>query len=116
MEPYINEILKISVELGASDLHLIANSKPLVRINGSLVALDNFYDIKSEELKKMLLEMIDEKKIHTLETRLELDFSYSILGIARFRCNFYFQRGSLAAAFRIVNSRIKSIEELGLPS
>ena len=115
MEPYINEILKIGVELEASDVHLIASSKPLFRINGSLVALNNFSQIKSEELKKMLLEILDEKKIHTLETELELDFSYSILGLARFRCNFYFQRGSIAAAFRVISSRIKSIEELGLP-
>jgi twitching motility protein PilT len=116
MESFINEILKKSVELGASDLHVIANSKPLVRINGSLVVLDNFSEIKSEALETMLLKILDEKKILALDTNLELDFSYSILGVSRFRCNFYFQRGSLAAAFRIVSSKIKSIEELGLPS
>lgn len=115
MEPYIKEILKIGVELEASDVHLVANSKPMVRINGSLVPLNNFSEINSEELKKILLEMLDEKKLHTLETKLELDFSYSISGLARFRCNFYYQRGSIAAAFRIVSTRIKSIEELGLP-
>jgi twitching motility protein PilT len=115
MEPYVNEILKIAVELEASDVHLVANSKPLIRSNGSLITLNNFSEIKMEELKTMLLDILDEKRIHVLETKLELDFSYSIPGIARFRCNYYFQRGSLAAAFRIVNSRIKSIEELGLP-
>jgi twitching motility protein PilT len=115
MEPYINEILKKGVELEASDVHLIAHSKPIVRINGSLLPLDNFTEINSEELKKILLEMLDEKKRHSLETKLELDFSYSIVGFARFRCNFYYQRGSIAAAFRIVSTRMKSIEELGLP-
>jgi twitching motility protein PilT len=115
MEYYINEILKIAAELEASDVHLVTNSKPLIRSNGSLITLDNFPEMKAEELKKMLLDILDEKKIHIMETKLELDFSYSIPGLARFRCNYYFQRGSMAAAFRIVNSRIKSIEDLGLP-
>jgi len=115
MEFFINEILKAAVELEASDVHLVASSKPIVRINGYLEQLNNFSEINSEELKKILSEILDEKKINTLETKLELDFSYSIPGMARFRCNYYYQRGSTAAAFRVVNTRIKSIEELGLP-
>jgi len=115
MEAFINEILKKGVELEASDVHLVAHSKPLVRINGLLVPLNNFAEINSEELKKILLEILDEKKLNTLETKLELDFSYSIAGLARFRCNYYYQRGSVAAAIRIVSTKMKSIEELGLP-
>ena len=115
MELLINEILKTAVELEASDVHLVANSKPIVRINGSLEPMKNFSEINSEELKKILSEILDDKKTNTLETRLELDFSYSIPGLARFRCNYYYQRGSIAAAFRVVSTRIKSIEELGLP-
>jgi len=115
MEPYINELLKVAVEKESSDLHLVPNSKPVVRINGSLKSLNNFPDFQSEELKKMLIEILDEKRLQALENNLELDFAYSIAGIARFRCNYYFQRGSLSAAFRIVNTIIKSIEELGLP-
>ncbi|MHB1345941.1 MAG: type IV pilus twitching motility protein PilT [Candidatus Humimicrobiaceae bacterium] len=111
----IDEILKTAVELDSSDVHLVANSKPIVRINGALVPVNNFSESNSEELKKILSEILDEKKINTLETKLELDFSYSISGVARFRCNYYYQRGSMAAAFRIVSTKMKSIEELGLP-
>ena len=116
METYINEILKIAVEMDASDVHLVPNSKPVVRINGYLKLLDNFSEIKPEELKKNLLEILDEKRLHALENNLELDFSHSIPGIARFRCNYYYQRGSISAAIRIVSTKIKSIEDLGLPS
>ncbi|MEI7616490.1 MAG: type IV pilus twitching motility protein PilT [Actinomycetota bacterium] len=115
MEPYINEILRKSVELEASDVHLVANSRPIVRINGYLVPLENFSEIQPEELKKILFEITDEVRLHALEKNLELDFSYSISGLARFRCNYYFQRGTIAAAFRVVSTRIKSIEDLGLP-
>jgi len=115
MEPYINEILRKSVELEASDVHLVANSRPIIRINGYLVPLENFSEIQPEELKKFLLEIVDEIRLHALEKNMELDFSYSIAGLARFRCNYYFQRGTIAAAFRIVSTKIKSIEDLGLP-
>lgn len=115
MEPYINEILIKSVDLDASDLHLVANSKPIVRINGSLVALNDYIELKASQLREILFQIIDERKQDAFKTRLELDFSYSIPGKARFRCNYYLQRGSVAAAFRVVNSRIKTVEELGLP-
>jgi len=115
MEPFINGILIKSVSLDASDLHLVANSKPVVRINGSLVTLNDYAEIRAEDLKEILFQIIDEKKQNTFETKFELDFSYSIPGKGRFRCNYYLQRGSTAAAFRIVSSRIKTIEELGLP-
>ncbi|MCL5771050.1 MAG: type IV pilus twitching motility protein PilT [Actinobacteria bacterium] len=115
MEPIINEILIKAVDLNASDLHLVANSKPVVRVNGVLIKLDEYKEFNANQLKEILFQIIDEKKQNIFETRLELDFSYSIYGKGRFRCNYYFQRGSVAAAFRVVNSNIKSIEELGLP-
>jgi len=116
MEPFINEILKTGFDMEASDVHLVANSKPMIRINGYLKPMDNFSEINSEELKKILFDILDEKRLRTLEQNMELDFAYSIPGLGRFRSNYYFQRGSVAAAFRIVNTKIKSIEELGLPA
>jgi len=115
MEPLINEILISAVDLNASDLHMVANSRPVVRVNGHLNTLNNYPKFKAEEVMEMLLQIVDGKKINIFESQFELDFSYSIYGKARFRCNYYFQRGSVAAAFRIVNSRIKTVEELGLP-
>jgi len=115
MEPFLNEILIKAVNLDASDVHLIANSKPVLRINGALIELEEYKEFQAEQLKDILFQILDEKKISIFEKDLELDFSYSISGKGRFRCNYYFQRGSVAAAFRTVNSRIKSVEELGLP-
>ncbi|MDD3520776.1 MAG: type IV pilus twitching motility protein PilT [Actinomycetota bacterium] len=115
MEKNINELLGICIDLDASDLHLVVNSKPIVRINGVLRTIEEHEAFEPENLKKMLFEIIDENKIKKFEEKLELDFSYAIQNKGRFRCNYYFQRGTIAAAFRMVTSQIKSIEELGLP-
>jgi len=113
--PDLNDILTECVKLDSSDLHLVVNSKPIIRIHGALQKLDDYPVFSSEELHNLLYAILDEKKKMIFETKFELDFSHSISGIARFRCNYYFQRGTIAAAFRVVNTQIKTIEELGLP-
>jgi len=115
MEVNINELLEKCIDLNASDLHLVVNSKPVIRINGVLVLIEEYETLSSDNLKNMLFKIIDDKKIKKFEDKLELDFSYAIQNKGRFRCNYYFQRGTIAAAFRIVTSEIKSVEELGLP-
>lgn len=116
MKVCINDLLISCIDNNASDLHLIANSKPVMRINGELVSLDNYEILMPEVLKELLYQIIDKDKIKKFENSLDLDFSYSIPTKGRFRCNYYLQRGTMAAAFRMVTSRIKTIEELGLPS
>jgi twitching motility protein PilT len=115
MVNHIDEILRTCVEIGASDLHLVTSSMPVARVNGNLIILDRYPENTKDGLMKTLLEILDEKKTAFLENNLELDFAHSISGLARFRCNYYFQRGSIAAAIRIVSTSIKSTEELGLP-
>lgn len=115
METNINELLEKCINSNASDLHLVVNSKPVIRINGILSIMEEYEILTSDILRRILYAIIDENKIKKFEEKLELDFSYSIQNKGRFRCNYYFQRGTVAAAFRMVTSQIKSVEELGLP-
>ncbi len=115
MKISINDLLINCINNNASDLHLVANSKPVMRINGELVIVDDYETLMPDVLKEILYKIIDEDKIKKFKNNLELDFSYSISDKGRFRCNYYLQRGTIAAAFRMVTSLIKTIEELGLP-
>ncbi|MGM0368444.1 MAG: type IV pilus twitching motility protein PilT [Actinomycetota bacterium] len=111
----LDDILKRAAESNASDLHMTVYLPPVLRINGALKKLEDFPKFEPDSLKELLYSILTEKEKKRLENDLELDFSHSISGVGRFRCNYYFQRGSLSGAFRIISSDIKSIEELNLP-
>ena len=100
---------------GASDLHLTAGSPPLLRIRGRLKPLEEFESFTPEQTRDLLYRILSTEQQKRLEIDRQIDFSYAIPGVARFRVNVYFQRDSLAAAFRLVPQLIKSAEELGLP-
>ncbi len=110
----LDKLLQITVERGGSDLHLTAGAPPIVRVYGELIPLDlpPLCPADVENLVIPVLPAIQQKKFFE---RWELDFSYSIPGFSRFRGNLMRQRGSIAAAFRVVPYRIPDIEELGLP-
>ena len=99
----------------ASDLHVTSGSPPLLRIRGRLAPLDDFEPFTPEETRDLLYRILSTEQQKRLEIDRQLDFSYSVPGVARFRVNVYFQRDTLAAAFRLVPRLIKSAEELGLP-
>jgi twitching motility protein PilT len=111
----IKELLRHAVDKDASDLHFTEGLPPTLRIDGTLQ--HTTYPVLSREDNKRLIYSIlnDSQKVR-FETELELDFSLYIPGVSRFRINVHMQRGNIEAAFRIVPSRIKTIEELGLPS
>ncbi len=111
----INEILLEGINKEASDVHISCFLPPILRINGKLIKLDSYKRFTPSDIKGFLYKILDEEKIKKLEDDMELDFSYSIAGSGRFRCNYYYQRGVLSAAFRIITSNIKSIQELKLP-
>jgi twitching motility protein PilT len=100
---------------GASDLHVTAGSEPLLRIRGRLKPLDEFEKFTPEQTRDLLYRILSTEQQKRLEIDRQIDFSYAVPGVARFRVNVYFQRDSLAAAFRLVPQLIKSAEELGLP-
>ena len=111
----IEELLKVLVEKGGSDLHLKFNRPPLMRIKGDLVPSD-FPVIAKDGMKAMLYSMLTELQVKKLENERELDFSFFVEGLARFRGNIFHQMGHLGAVFRAIPVRIKTVEELNLPS
>jgi twitching motility protein PilT len=112
----IDDLLAVTVERGASDLHLTAGSPPVIRVNGRLERLVDHDKITPDETRTMLYRILSTEQQKLLETRRQIDFSYSIPGLARFRVNTYFQRTSVGAAFRMIPAQIKPLEELGIPT
>ena len=110
----LSDYLLETVQLGASDLHLTAGLPPMVRVDGRVRPLD-YPTLTSNNTRDMLYDVLSTEQRQRLENNWELDFSYAVPHTARFRVNVYFQKGSVGAAFRLVPSEIKSIEELGLP-
>ncbi len=102
-------------ERGASDLHLKPTRPPLVRLHGKLVPLPG-EALRPPEIEAALLRILNPQQKKKLEERFSVDLGYGVAGLARFRCNIYMQRGTMAAAFRRIPYEIKSIEELELPS
>ncbi|MDI6891852.1 MAG: type IV pilus twitching motility protein PilT [Actinomycetota bacterium] len=110
----LNDLLMEAFEKGASDLHLTVGVPPTIRVHGVLVHLDHPV-LAQEDTKGLVYSILNDEQRERLEKNWELDFSYSLPGKARFRVNIYFQRGSCAAAFRLIPAEIRGLEELGLP-
>jgi twitching motility protein PilT len=110
-----SEILLEVVDRNASDLHLTAGAAPTLRQRGRLVALENFPKLTPEDTREFIYSILTTEQRRRLETDLQLDFAYVVPGRARFRVNAYFQRGAVAAAFRLIPSQITPIDSLGLP-
>ena len=108
------ELLKFTAKKEASDLHLKPMRPPLLRIKGRLIPL-NTEALQPKELEEMLLEILTPVQKEKLESTQSVDLGYGLTGVARFRCNIYVQRGSLAAAFRRIPFKLPSIADLGLP-
>ena len=111
----LDRLLKFMTDKGASDLHLKPTRPPLLRINGRLMPIEA-PPLKMEELNEMLMGILSPRQKEKLEERYSVDTGYGVRGLARFRCNIYMQRGSIAACFRRIPYQIKSLEELDLPS
>ncbi len=111
----IDSLIHFAILKGASDLHLITSSPPLVRINGVLGAGDNYTPCTPEDMNDFYLQMTSEKDRLNFERNLELDFGYSIPHVGRFRCNAAKQRGVLSMVIRLLPPTIPTIDELGLP-
>ncbi|MCD6567965.1 MAG: type IV pilus twitching motility protein PilT [Dehalococcoidia bacterium] len=112
----VDELLQLMADKGASDLHLRTPSPPVLRIDGALVTLDDLPPLTPISVKAAFEEITTEHQREVFYRDLELDFSYSVPGLARFRVNVMLQRGSMSIAFRRIPFDIPSIDELGLPS
>jgi twitching motility protein PilT len=111
----VQELLAHVLTMNASDLHVTAGTAPSLRIHGDLVPLDQYGRLEPDQLRRMIYAILTQQQRERLEQDLELDFSYSLPGKARFRVNVYFQRDAIGAAFRLIPFEIRTLDELGLP-
>jgi len=109
------DLLKQTVELSGSDLHLSIGSPPQVRVHGELQRLD-YPELTASDTKALSYAVLTDAQKKRFEEMLELDFSFGIRGVARFRCNMFNQKGAVGAVYRQIPERIRTFEELGLPA
>jgi twitching motility protein PilT len=112
----IDTLLEQIAARDASDLHLTVDSAPVIRVRGELERLTDITPFSADDTRDLLYRILSTEQQKHLEIERQLDFSHAVPGLARFRVNVYFQRETLAAAFRLIPDRIKSTEELGLPA
>jgi twitching motility protein PilT len=112
----IDELLEHMVERNASDLHVTTGTPPAIRVRGDVERLNGFDALTPEQTQQLLYRILSSEQQKLLELNRQLDFSYSMPGLARFRVNVYFQRESIGAAFRLIPTELKTLEELGIPS
>ena len=110
----IDSFFKFMMEQKASDLHLSTGNQPMLRIHGDLVRIDA-PPLESDDLKALVYEIAPETKIKTFEETGDVDFGYEYPGFARYRANFLNQKNGIAAVFRLIPSKVLTMEDLGLP-
>src|SRR5437773_2274299 len=111
----LSDLLKRMLEMNGSDLHITTNSPPQVRVHGHLVPLD-LPQMTPAETKQLAYSVMTDSQKHRFEEHLELDFSFGLKGLARFRANVFNQRGATSAVFRVIPFEIKNFNQLGLPA
>ena len=110
----IDSFFKFMMEQKASDLHLSTGNQPMLRIHGDLVRIDS-PPLESDDLKALVYEIAPETKIKVFEETGDVDFGYEYPGFARYRANFLNQKNGIAAVFRLIPSKVLTMEDLGLP-
>ena len=111
----IGDLLQILVDRGASDLHITTGTHPQIRVAGRLVALTEFEILTPPETQRLTYSVLNESQKQRFEEQSELDLSFGIQGLARFRCNVFRQRGAVGAALRVIPHTIRPFDDLGLP-
>ena len=110
----LRELLEIMVKGNASDLHITVGIPPIIRIDGKLVRTD-LDDLSPEDTKKLAYSIMNEKQRLKFEENSELDLSFGVEQLSRFRCNIFMQRGNVAMAIRQIPQKVPTFEELGIP-
>src|SRR4051794_9980667 len=114
MAASLSDLLRKMLEMSGSDLHITTNSPPQVRVHGHLQPLD-MPVLTPAETKQLAYSVLTDAQKHRFEENLELDFSFGIKGLARFRANVFMQRGAVAAVYRTIPYEIRNFKDLGLP-
>ena len=113
--PNLHQLLKAMIEKGASDLHITTGSPPQLRIDGQLVPL-KMPPLSPVETKQLCYSILTDAQKHHFEEENELDLSFGVKNLSRFRANIFMQRGAVSGSFRTIPFKILSFEELGLPT
>jgi twitching motility protein PilT len=111
----IDDLLEQMVEHGASDLHVTVGSPPAFRVRGEIARAEGYDPFTADDTRSLLYRILSSEQQKNFELKRQLDFAYSMPGLARFRVNVYYQRESVGAAFRLIPQEIKTLEELNLP-
>lgn len=111
---HLDEILRLAIERRASDIHITTGLPPMIRLDGELTPLP-YAVVTANDARRLIYDCLSDEHIQQFEQTHELDFGYGVRGLARFRFNVYMQRGSVAAALRVIPTKIPSFEQLGLP-
>jgi twitching motility protein PilT len=112
----IEELLQVTIQKNASDLHLIAFSEPTLRIHGVLQPIPKTEPLAPEDVEKLIYALLTQEQRELFIANKEIDFSFALGNIARFRVNAYYQKGYVSAALRMLPLKIRNLDELGLPA
>ena len=115
-DPMLKALLEATVHAGASDLHITAGRPPTARRDGVLVPFEGVSVLTNGDTERMVMSLISTRQKVELSENFQVDFSFGLPGLGRFRANAFYQRGALALALRVVPHRIRSLEELGAPT
>ncbi len=114
-DPMLVSLLDATVNSGSSDLHLTVGRPATVRRDGQLVAFENVPVLTAVEIDRMIFSLLDERQLAELHKAKQVDFSFGVPALGRFRANAFSQRGTFALALRVVPFRVRTLEELGCP-
>src|SRR5579863_9435021 len=112
--PPLSDLLRRMVDSGGSDLHITTNSPPRIRVHGELKPFEDLPLLCPADSKQLCYSILTDAQKHRFEENLELNFSFGIKNMARFRGNLFQQRGAVAGVFRVVTFEIKTFKQLGL--
>src|SRR5215510_811607 len=115
MAATMHDLLTIMIERGASDLHITTGTPPQIRLHGKLAPLTQFERLTPQDTQRLAYSVLNEGQKQKFEEENELDLSFGIQGLARFRCNVFRQRGAVGCAIRVIPVKIRGFTELGLP-
>jgi twitching motility protein PilT len=111
----LRDMFQKMVSEGASDLHLVVGAPPQLRIRGELRNIDGYSELSAEDVREVVFGILTNEQRQKLEVNWEIDFSYAVPGLSRWRVNAFYQRGAVGAAFRIIPEKIRPLSELSVP-
>jgi len=112
---HVNDLLKVAVEMSASDLHLKVGSYPMMRVRGALMPVNETKKLDHEDVVAMSAAVMSTPQRQKFKDAQEVDLAYSVPGLGRFRCNVFQQRGTIGLVLRVIPMQIRTVDELGLP-